>query len=81
MTAFVRSLNDPFPPAKNAGLLALGATLEFYDATEIAQRIIPACSHILIDAEKNVRDQAFKTVDAFIKKLEKHSVAMVNILV
>ena len=52
ITAFLRALKDPFPPARNAGLLALSATLELYDGASIAARIIPSISPLLIDPEK-----------------------------
>jgi len=52
VSAFVRSLRDPFVHARNAGLMALSATSEFFDANECATKIIPATSALLIDKEK-----------------------------
>lgn len=52
VTAFVRSLRDPFVHARNAALMALTATSEFYEPEDIATKIIPSISHLLIDKEK-----------------------------
>ncbi|KAJ3333178.1 hypothetical protein HDU76_010782 [Blyttiomyces sp. JEL0837] len=71
--AFTRSLHDPFPPARNAGLLAFAATSEFYEPVDIAQKIIPATSFLLMDPERTIRTQAFKNLDVFVKRMEKHS--------
>ncbi|KAI8853543.1 hypothetical protein BC829DRAFT_413744 [Chytridium lagenaria] len=71
--AFSRSLNDPFPPARNAGLLALAATVEVYEPEDVARKIMPAISFLLVDPEKVVRTQAFKNIDLFIKRLERHA--------
>ncbi|KAJ3119178.1 hypothetical protein HK100_000433 [Physocladia obscura] len=74
--AFARSLHDPFPPARNAGLLAFAATSEYYTPHDIATKVIPAFSGLLLDPERTIRTQAFKNMDSFIKKLEKHSATM-----
>ncbi|KAI9329125.1 armadillo-type protein [Zopfochytrium polystomum] len=76
--AFGRSLNDPFPPARNAGLLALYATTDLYHPVDVAQRILPMTSPLLIDPERSIRAQAFKNVEAFLKKLEAHSSEMAD---
>ncbi|KND03592.1 SCY1 protein kinase [Spizellomyces punctatus DAOM BR117] len=69
--AFLRSFNDPFAPARTAGLVALAATVEFYDGQDCAQRIIPTLAPLLLDPEKQVRRQAFNNMEIFVKKLEK----------
>eukprot|EP00842_Homolaphlyctis_polyrhiza_P001147 jgi/Hompol1/2032/HPOL_005047-RA len=58
-TAFIRSLHDPFPPARRAGLLALSgkyiissSTIEYYDPAELVQKIVPSISPLLLDPEK-----------------------------
>ncbi|CAG8800745.1 29791_t:CDS:2, partial [Racocetra persica] len=70
-TAFTRALRDPFPHARAASLMALTATLDYYDATDCATRILPCVSVVLVDKEKPVRIQAFKSLDAIVKRLEK----------
>ncbi|ORX99329.1 ARM repeat-containing protein, partial [Basidiobolus meristosporus CBS 931.73] len=68
--AFVKSLRDPFPHARMASLMALNATVDYYDPVEIASKIVPCISTCLLDPEKVVRDQAFKAIGTFVKKLE-----------
>ncbi|CAI2178464.1 8859_t:CDS:10 [Funneliformis geosporum] len=74
--AFTRSLRDPFPHARVASLMALAATSEYYDATECATKVLPCVSLVLVDKERPVRTQAFKTADIFIKRLEKLAESM-----
>ncbi|CAG8502064.1 926_t:CDS:10 [Paraglomus occultum] len=74
--AFTRALKDPFPHARVASLMALAATLQYYDASECATKIVPCVSTALIDKEKQVRTQAFKTLDMFVKRLEKLTESM-----
>ncbi|ORX90168.1 ARM repeat-containing protein [Basidiobolus meristosporus CBS 931.73] len=69
-SAFVKSLRDPFPHARMASLMALSATVDYYEPAEKATKIIPCISSCLLDSEKIVRDQAFKAIGIFIKKLE-----------
>ncbi|KAI9092883.1 armadillo-type protein [Phlyctochytrium arcticum] len=69
--AFLRSLGDPFPPARSAGLAALAATAETYEGVDCAQRIIPTIAPLLLDPEKSVRKQAFSNMDIFLKRVEK----------
>ncbi|KAF9990045.1 hypothetical protein BGZ75_003814 [Mortierella antarctica] len=69
--AFTRSLRDPFAHARVASLMALNATSESYEKGDIATRIIPCISLTLVDTEKIVRVQAMKTLDTFVKRVEK----------
>lgn len=52
VAAFTRSLRDPFVHARNAALMALGATLEFFSDDDCATKILPALCASLIDREK-----------------------------
>ncbi|ORX48387.1 ARM repeat-containing protein [Piromyces finnis] len=76
--AYARSLKDPFVPARNAGLLAFNASIELFDVDEMATKVIPCVSPCLIDPDKTVRQNAFKTVATCIKKLEQNSEQMVK---
>ncbi|KAF9910597.1 hypothetical protein EC991_006156 [Linnemannia zychae] len=69
--AFTRSLRDPFAHARVASLMALNATSDSYDKTDIASRIIPCISLTLVDTEKIVRVQAMKSLETFVKRIEK----------
>ena len=57
ISAFMRALKDPFPPARQAGILAMAATQNFYHMSEIANRLLPSLCTMTRDPEKVVRDQ------------------------
>ncbi|XP_049777789.1 N-terminal kinase-like protein [Schistocerca cancellata] len=73
ISAFIRAMRDPFPPARSAGVLALAATQQYFLLSEVATRILPALCQLTIDPEKSVRDSAFRTIKGFLGKLEKVS--------
>ncbi|KAF7375945.1 Protein kinase domain-containing protein [Mycena sanguinolenta] len=74
--AFSRALKDVFVHARVAGLMALMATTECFEVEELATKVIPNMSFALVDKEKLVRDQAFKAMELFVKKLESHVASM-----
>lgn len=76
LAAFQRSLRDPFVHARNAALLALAVTGDFFSEDECASRVMPAICPLLIDKEKLVRDQAHKTLDIYIQKMRKAAAGM-----
>ncbi|KAL2157722.1 hypothetical protein VTH06DRAFT_5205 [Thermothelomyces fergusii] len=76
MAAFTRSLRDPFVHARNAALMALSVTSEYFSEADCAVRILPAVCPLLIDKEKLIRDQASKTVDVYLAKIKKAAAAM-----
>lgn len=57
VSAFLRALKDPFPPARQAGILAMAATQNYYHMNEVACRLLPALCSMTRDPEKTVRDQ------------------------
>ncbi|PKS07803.1 hypothetical protein jhhlp_006411 [Lomentospora prolificans] len=76
IAAFSRSLRDPFVHARNAALLALAVTSEYFNDEDCATRILPSMCPLLIDKEKLVRDQVNKTIDVYIQKTRKAAEAM-----
>jgi SCY1-like protein 1 len=76
IAAFTRSLRDPFVHARNASLLALAVTSEYFTEEDCATRILPSICPLLIDKEKLVRDQAIKTMDVYIAKIKKAAAGM-----
>ncbi|KAJ6602181.1 armadillo-type protein [Mycena sp. CBHHK59/15] len=74
--AFARALKDPFVHARVAGLMAFMATIDCFEIEELATKVIPNMSFAMVDKEKLVRDQAFRAVDLFVKKLESHAATM-----
>jgi len=73
LNAFTRALRDTFPPTRAAALVTLVATAQYYDPTEAAQRIIPAVGPLTIDADVDVRQNAFKCVECFVTFLKRYS--------
>ncbi|KAL9991775.1 putative protein kinase domain, armadillo-like helical [Helianthus debilis subsp. tardiflorus] len=63
----VRALRDTFSPARGAGIMALCATSSYYDAQEIAARILPNVVVLLIDPDSDVRSKAFQAVEQFLQ--------------
>lgn len=71
--AFLRSMRDPFPPARTAAILALSATHNYYSLKDTATKLIPALAHLTLDPDRSVRDQTFKAIKGFLSKMEKVS--------
>lgn len=71
IAAFTRSLRDPFVHARNAALMALAATSEYFGDEDCACRIMPMVCPLLIDKEKMVRDQASRTLEIFLGRIRK----------
>ena len=61
-SAFLRSLKDPFPPSRTAGLNGLAVTSSCYTPQDVANKILPGLSPTLVDPEKTVRDKARGTI-------------------
>ncbi|KAL7937027.1 armadillo-type protein [Trichoderma chlorosporum] len=76
IAAFTRSLRDPFLHARNAALMALAATAEYFSEEDSAHRVLPVVCPALIDKEKIIRDQASKTMDIYLQKVRKAAAAM-----
>lgn len=76
IAAFSRSLRDPFVHARNAALMALAATADSFTDEDAATKIMPAISPLLLDKEKLVRDQAFKTLDIYFKQVRRAANSM-----
>lgn len=73
LSAFPKSMRDPFPLARLSGIVALANTDRFYTLRDISTKVLPSLCMLCVDPEKDVRDEAFKTIKQFIQKLEKVS--------
>ncbi|KAJ1529747.1 hypothetical protein ONE63_006497 [Megalurothrips usitatus] len=73
VSAFIRAMRDTFPPTRQAGILALAATQQYFLLSEVANRILPALCPLALDPDKSVRDALFRTIKGFLGKLEKVS--------
>jgi SCY1-like protein 1 len=76
IAAFTRSLRDPFVHARNAALMALAVTSDAFNEDDCANKILPALCSCLIDKEKLIRDQANKTMDAYLQRVRKFASTM-----
>ncbi|KAH6899923.1 armadillo-type protein [Thelonectria olida] len=76
IAAFTRSLRDPFVHARNAALLALSATAEYFTEEDSACRILPVVTPLLIDKEKLIREAASRAADVYLQKIKKASASM-----
>ncbi|NP_001085304.1 N-terminal kinase-like protein [Xenopus laevis] len=70
ISAFSRATKDPFAPSRAAGVLGFAATHNFYSMADCAGKVLPVLCGVTLDPEKNVREQAFKTIRSFLDKLE-----------
>ncbi|KAI7749305.1 hypothetical protein M8C21_023640 [Ambrosia artemisiifolia] len=68
----VRALRDTFPSARGAGIMALCATNSYYDAQEIAARILPNIVVLTIDPDSDVRSKAFQAVEQFLQIVKQY---------
>jgi SCY1-like protein 1 len=73
LSAFPKAMRDPFPLARLSGLIAMANTDRFYTLKDIATRVLPCLCALTVDPEKDVRDEAFRTIKTFMLKLEKVS--------
>ena len=70
IAAFVRALKDPFPPARNAALLALTATQQYHRPMDVAAKVLPHVAPVVLDAERDVRATAMQCLRVYVGKLE-----------
>jgi SCY1-like protein 1 len=70
ISAFGRGTQDPFGPSRQASIYALHHSEKFFTLKDVATKILPVVCHATIDPELDVRQQAFKTINVFLKKLE-----------
>ncbi|KAJ5893888.1 hypothetical protein N7495_005579 [Penicillium taxi] len=81
VAAFSRAIRDPFVHARNAGLLALSATIDVFDEDDCASKILPAICPALLDKEKLIRDQANKTLDLYLQRIRKFGSTMAETII
>ncbi|KAK9371384.1 armadillo-type protein [Lipomyces kononenkoae] len=76
ITAFTRSLRDPFVHARNAALMALAVTVDIFSPEDCCNKLLPALCPSLLDREKLIRTQAHKTLEAYLAKVHTHAATM-----
>jgi len=73
ISAFTRATRDSFPAARMAAVLSLTATQQYYQLSNVAAQILPALAPLTVDADEQVRREAFKSMRGFLDKLERAS--------
>lgn len=74
--AFSRALRDPFIHARNAALMALGATADCFSEDDCATKMLPAICPSLVDKEKIIREQANKTLNMYLDRVRKYGLSL-----
>ncbi|KAJ2007908.1 Nuclear aminoacylation-dependent tRNA export pathway component [Coemansia thaxteri] len=74
--ALLQALRDPFPPVRSASLAVSAACASKWEAPEIARRVIPCLSPLLIDGEKPVRAAALRCLNAMTSRVESYAQGM-----
>ncbi|KAG2063069.1 hypothetical protein BDR04DRAFT_1146361 [Suillus decipiens] len=64
------TLKDSFAHARMAGIMAFMVTAECFEIDDVAGKVVSAAVGATLDTEKLIRDQAFKAVKLFVKRLE-----------
>ncbi|KAJ1728942.1 Nuclear aminoacylation-dependent tRNA export pathway component [Coemansia biformis] len=72
----MQAMRDQFPPVRSAALAVVGACAPKWEAPDIACRVIPTISPLLVDSEKPVRTAAFKALHAMEARIESHAQTM-----
>lgn len=73
LNAFTRALKDVFPASRVAALRALMATARYHSPHDVATRVVPAVSPMMLDPTADVRTAACKVLEFFVKSLTKAS--------
>lgn len=64
-----QAMNDPFPPARIAGLMGLGATQQYLPAKDCATRLLPALAPLTLDQDPKLREQGVSPSTSLSKAL------------
>lgn len=78
LPTLLNALRDPFPPSRSASLMAIIATVDAYDAEDLARNVGPVILNCTLDPEKSVRDYALKLMELFIRRLAANSESLVR---
>lgn len=68
--AISKALQDPFPPSRSTGLVALVATMDSLSTDSLAKHLMPLACPLLVDPEQSVKEQAFTAIKRILEKLE-----------
>jgi SCY1-like protein 1 len=73
LPAFVRAMKDNFAPCRLAALQCLTGVQEFFGPEGLASKLLPSITPHLLDADSNVRKEAFSVTQALLLTLKTES--------
>jgi SCY1-like protein 1 len=73
LPAYARAMKDTFAPCRLSALHSLSKSQELFSKQELAGRVLPAITPLLLDPMANVRKEAFGVVNGLVRILELES--------
>ena len=66
-SAFLRAIKDPFPPARQSGIIGMAITQNLFTLADLSQKLMPPLCSMIMDPEKSVRDQVKSVMDTLLR--------------
>ena len=76
--AFQKSMKDNFLHCRIAGLKTALACMKLLETTQVATKIVPQCSMLLLDKSTEVRSLAINLMDASVAKLKEYHQSLID---
>ena len=76
LPAFIRSMKDQFTPCRLSALRAVLSCQKYFSQRDVAEKVLPCVVPHTLDAANDVREEAFKVVDALLAGLREESRSM-----
>lgn len=73
LPAYARAMKDAFPPCRLSALQSVSKSQELFSKPDLAAKVLPAVTPLLLDPMPNVRKEAFQAVHTFLRVLEQES--------
>lgn len=73
LPAYARAMKDTFAPCRLAALQSLVKSQDLFSKPDLASRVLPAITPLLLDPMANVRKEAFGAVHGLVRILEQES--------
>ena len=73
LPAYIRSMKDTFPPARLAAIQAILQSKDLFSPGDVAIKVLPAVSPLLVDPITDVRKEAFQVMNAYMTVLQVES--------
>ena len=73
LPAYARAMKDVFTPCRMSALQSLGKSQELFSRSDLASKVLPAITPLLMDPITDVRKAAFQVVNNLLRILEVES--------